>query len=434
MMRRGHVPSAERLRSLCEALGLDFYIGPPRGESESSLSSPAPTLERFSPSIEMTVRGWARCGVEGYFEGEKEFRERPMPLGLEDKDAFYAIALGASMRSEGIENGDYCVVSPNTPLAAGLRVWLKNQRDQVTIKRLLSETDKHYELLGWQDPDEKGNQAFYYDQWLKSFVKAKGVVLAVYRGRPNVKNPPLLIPDPKPPAAMPKGARALEAAGAVGQRFTDEALREEIHTLRDTAIAMRGETQALREELARREAATETTLKEVIARLPRPVQDLEDDSALADPTSAKVIELPDVRDPESVSYRFRMLPKREVKGAAGDGTYVEGELVIGYFAFREDWLLKRGINYKKADIIEVLGKSMEPTLQNGSMILIDHQRTRRLAGHIFAVRSDDLLLIKRLVHDNHDWLLVSDNEDYQSTRWPSEAVVIGQVMWTGRTL
>ena len=242
------------------------------------------------------------------------------------------------------------------------------------------------------------------------------------------------VSDPKPPAALPKGARRLEASGAIEQRFTDEALREEIHTLRDTAIAMRGETQALREELARREAATETTLKEVIARLPRPVQDLEDDSALADPTSAKVIEFPDVRDPESVSYRFRMLPKREVKGAAGNGTYVEGELVIGYLAFREDWLLKRGINYKKADIIEVLGKSMEPTLQDGSMILIDHQRTRRLADRVFAVRSDDLLLIKRLVHDNHDWLLVSDNEAYPPVPWPREAVVIGQVMWTGRTL
>ncbi len=29
-MRRGHVPSVERLRSLCEVLGLEFYVGPPR--------------------------------------------------------------------------------------------------------------------------------------------------------------------------------------------------------------------------------------------------------------------------------------------------------------------------------------------------------------------------------------------------------------------
>ena len=29
-MRRGHIPSVKRLRSLCEVLGLEFYVGPPR--------------------------------------------------------------------------------------------------------------------------------------------------------------------------------------------------------------------------------------------------------------------------------------------------------------------------------------------------------------------------------------------------------------------
>ena len=29
-MRRGHVPSVQRLRSLCEVLDLEFFVGPPR--------------------------------------------------------------------------------------------------------------------------------------------------------------------------------------------------------------------------------------------------------------------------------------------------------------------------------------------------------------------------------------------------------------------
>ncbi len=32
-MRRGRVPSVERFRALCEVLGLEFYVGPPRSES-----------------------------------------------------------------------------------------------------------------------------------------------------------------------------------------------------------------------------------------------------------------------------------------------------------------------------------------------------------------------------------------------------------------
>ena len=226
-----------------------------------------------------------------------------------------------------------------------------------------------------------------------------------------------------------------EALGLSTDAATVEEALKAIEARREPEIsAIRGHLRSAEEDLDRVTNALDQALRRAEV-VPGSFSGLDDADAVTRPSvSAKVIEFPDVRDPESVSYRFRMLPKREVKGAAGNGTYVEGELVIGYLAFREDWLLKRGINYKKADIIEVLGKSMEPTLQDGSMILIDHQRTRRLADRVFAVRSDDLLLIKRLVHDNHDWLLVSDNEAYPPVPWPREAVVIGQVMWTGRTL
>ena len=32
-MRRGRVPSVERFRALCDVLGLEFYVGPPRDDS-----------------------------------------------------------------------------------------------------------------------------------------------------------------------------------------------------------------------------------------------------------------------------------------------------------------------------------------------------------------------------------------------------------------
>ena len=113
---------------------------------------------------------------------------------------------------------------------------------------------------------------------------------------------------------------------------------------------------------------------------------------------------------------------------------MDDENVIKLIGFRRDWLRKHGINPDKCSLIDVLGNSMEPELRDKAIILIDHQRTRRLVGRIFAVRSDDGLQIKRLAHENHDWLLVSDHERYKPVRWPREAEVIGQVMWTGRTL
>ena len=210
--------------------------------------------------------------------------------------------------------------------------------------------------------------------------------------------PPRESPTPAPAAPT-------EAADAIGQRFSNEDLRREIN--------------AIRSEMAE-------ALDEVISRLPRPAQGLD---ALAEPESGKVVEF---RDPDA---EICGLPYRvNIGGAAGPGAFVDDENVIKLIGFRRDWLRKNGINPDKCSLIDVLGNSMEPELRDKAIILIDHQRTRRLAGRIFAVRSDDGLQIKRLEHDNHDWLLVSDHERYKPVRWPREAEVIGQVMWTGRTL
>ena len=54
-MRRGHVPTVTRLRSLCEVLGLEFYVGPPRWlrvEDGGALPDvPLRALERASQDL-----------------------------------------------------------------------------------------------------------------------------------------------------------------------------------------------------------------------------------------------------------------------------------------------------------------------------------------------------------------------------------------------
>ena len=120
--------------------------------------------------------------------------------------------------------------------------------------------------------------------------------------------------------------------------------------------------------------------------------------------------------------------------AAGAGGNPDDERVLGSLAFRNDWLRRHGLNTAQCRVIEVIGDSMEPTLEHRAVILVDFQRTIRRRDKIFAVRTEDGPIVKRLQRTEDGWQLVSDNTAYTPVPWPGGAVVLGQVMWTGRTL
>ena len=55
-MRRGRVPSVERFRALCEVLDLEFYVGPPRGESPVDASRLEQAVETAESVLTVTGR------------------------------------------------------------------------------------------------------------------------------------------------------------------------------------------------------------------------------------------------------------------------------------------------------------------------------------------------------------------------------------------
>lgn len=129
--------------------------------------------------------------------------------------------------------------------------------------------------------------------------------------------------------------------------------------------------------------------------------------------------------------------------AAGAGGNADDEHVLSYVPFRDDWLRSHNLTAARCVVIEVIGKSMEPTLEHRAVILVDLQRKTRRRDRIFAIRDTDGPIVKRLRCDNDNWWLDSDNEEtdqesgrriYPARPWPNDARVFGQVMWTGRTL
>ena len=113
---------------------------------------------------------------------------------------------------------------------------------------------------------------------------------------------------------------------------------------------------------------------------------------------------------------------------------VDSEPVLGHLTFLHDRLVHHHIDPGKCSLIEILDKAMEPTLEMGDLVLLDHSRTRRTQGWICAVRSGDRLLIRRLRRSGRNWCLGSDNPTYRDVAWPTDAAILGRAVWAGRML
>ena len=217
------------------------------------------------------------------------------------------------------------------------------------------------------------------------------------------------------------GIPQVELAVALGERY-NQSMISNVETGR-SALLFDGATKAARElgvSLDYLAGLTDDpTPSAKLAEVAAKVSELEDAGALA--------------PAESREFRPVLLTKG-AGIAAGSGANAADERVLGSLAFRDDWLKRHGLNTAQCRVIEVIGESMEPTLQHRAMILVDFQRTVRRHNKIFAVRTEDGPVVKRLQRDEDGWQLMSDNKAYKPVPWPDGAVVLGQVMWTGRTL
>ena len=139
------------------------------------------------------------------------------------------------------------------------------------------------------------------------------------------------------------------------------------------------------------------------------------------------------RDEEEFTYVARV----DVRlGAGGEAEIFEAEPKEVY-AFRKDWLLQKG-NPKNMRLVKVIGDSMEPTLKNGDLVLVDLSQTEIMQGQIYAVRLFNGLLVKRLQRIGQNKVrLISDNPVHPTevrSLDSGEFKIIGRVLWVGRDL
>lgn len=100
--------------------------------------------------------------------------------------------------------------------------------------------------------------------------------------------------------------------------------------------------------------------------------------------------------------------------------------------FRKDWIDKNNFNPDKLFAFRVSGASMEPSLWDGDLVVVDTNDPRPTDGDVFAVNYEGEMVIKRLRRDGGEWWVASDNADqrrFAPKRCNGESLIIGRVVY-----
>lgn len=137
---------------------------------------------------------------------------------------------------------------------------------------------------------------------------------------------------------------------------------------------------------------------------------------------------------------FVQIPRYEVAASAGGGAVIHSEQIVDHLSFRADWVRNAlGVSVASLALINVMGDSMEPTLSDGDLILIDLSTRRVQDNAVYVLQFNGSLLVKRIQRKLDGSVIVKgDNALYEPEMVGSEAVgslnVIGRVVWCGRRM
>lgn len=136
---------------------------------------------------------------------------------------------------------------------------------------------------------------------------------------------------------------------------------------------------------------------------------------------------------------FSLVPRLDVQASAGSGAIGYGEDPLDYLAFRTEWLRGRGINPNAARILTVRGDSMEETIRDGDVLLVDTSIDQVKDNAIYVLVLSSAVLVKRVhLRANGTVQLISDNPRYAPEEISASDVemlnIAGRVMWFGRSI
>jgi phage repressor protein C with HTH and peptisase S24 domain len=138
--------------------------------------------------------------------------------------------------------------------------------------------------------------------------------------------------------------------------------------------------------------------------------------------------------PEANDDSFVQVPMVKLRLSAGvTGFQTEPEQHDGgTVGMRRDWVERKGLNPAKLIAILVKGESMEPTLYEDDIVVINTADRKPAVGEVFAVNFNGEPVVKRMQKDGGRWWLASDNPDqrtyYRRACEGESCLIIGRVV------
>ncbi len=104
-----------------------------------------------------------------------------------------------------------------------------------------------------------------------------------------------------------------------------------------------------------------------------------------------------------------VIPRSKSRHIGFEVEYLHGQRPPVFF--RKNWLEKKGFDAELVFMVDVNGRSMEPSLFEGDCVMVNTGDQTPRDGEVFAFNYGGELVVKRLIHDGTAWLMRSDNPD-----------------------
>lgn len=156
------------------------------------------------------------------------------------------------------------------------------------------------------------------------------------------------------------------------------------------------------------------------------------------PAAASLMDVSIPGNGDRPSAGYVKVPRYAVEASAGGGSLAVSEQVVDYIQFKPDWIKNvLGASAKNLALISVKGDSMEPTLSDGDMLLVDTTDRQFEANAIYVLQNWGSLLVKRIQRKMDGTVVIkSDNLAYEPETVRGDMVdqlnVVGRVVWYGR--